>query len=152
MRLGVACHFQRKPTGSPDALSSPGPSSTPSSGLSPRPQRSDDNQESRILDLRLLHHYVTVACNDFPSVYDPQILHLWSVIVPQMGFTHEFLLDAILSSSAFHLSTLLSDDQSLADVGHKLYGRAVTKHREALSSLDQSTADPLCLTSVFIMW
>jgi hypothetical protein len=69
-----------------------------------------------------------------------------------MGFSHEFLLDAILSSSAFHLSTLPANDAKLAGVGHKFYGQAVAKHREALSSLDPTTADPLCLASVFIMW
>jgi Fungal specific transcription factor domain len=79
-------------------------------------------------------------------------MNLWSVVVPQMGFDHEFLLDAILSSSAFHMSTLLSNDLKLVDIGHKYYGQAVAKHREALSSIDQSTADPLCLTSVMIMF
>ncbi|MCJ1326211.1 hypothetical protein MMC10_002875 [Thelotrema lepadinum] len=125
---------------------------TPFSQLVPRPKRSDDNPESRVLDLRLLHHYVAFACNDFPGVQDQQIRNLWSIMVPQMGFSHEFLLDAVLSSSAFHLSTLLSNDKKLEAIGHNYFGQALVKHREALSSIDPSTADPLCLVSVLIMF
>jgi hypothetical protein len=69
-----------------------------------------------------------------------------------MGFSHEFLQDAILSSSAFHMATLLPDDKTLAATGHKYYGQAVAKHCEALTNLDRSTADPLCLTSVLLMF
>jgi hypothetical protein len=85
-------------------------------------------------------------------VHDPQVLNLWTILVPQMGFDHEFLQDAILSSSAFHLSALLPDEMNLVATGYKYYGDAVAKHREALSNIDHSTAEPLCFASVLIMF
>lgn len=104
-----------------------------------------------MLDLRLLHHYLTSARDTFPFPDDLQIARFWSVSVPRLAFEHEFLLDAVLSAAAFHLSAYLPNDDRLADAAHTYYVRAITQHREALSTINHTTADPLCVASVFIM-
>lgn len=104
-----------------------------------------------MLDLRLLHYYQTSVCATFPLTNDQQIFNFWSASVPKMSFNNEPLLDAVLSATALHMSAQLPDDEQLSKTRHTYYGRAVTKHREALSTIDRSTADPLCIASVFIM-
>ena len=68
-----------------------------------------------------------------------------------MGFDHEFLLDAVLSATAFHMYARLPMDMQLLDAGYRYHGRAITGHREALATINHSTADALCVASIFIM-
>jgi len=146
-RLGLPCSYSMAQGHTPSEF----PPAAPASQLTLRPARSQDNAVSHTLDLRLLHHYVTSACGTFPFMHDQQILNFWSISVPKMGFKHEILLDALLGATAFHMSARLPNDKQLAEAGFSYYGRAVTKHREALSTIDRSTADPLCVASIFIM-
>jgi hypothetical protein len=56
------------------------------------------------------------------------------------------------SAPRIHLSILLPNDGQLAATGHQYFSRAVAKHREALAIIDRFIADPLCLSSVVIMF
>lgn len=104
-----------------------------------------------MLDLRIMHHYVTSACSTFPFPDDELISRFWTIAVPKMAFEQEFLLDAVLCATAFHLSAQQPNDQQLSEAGYRYYGQAVNRQRQALSMVDQSTAEPLCVASIFIM-
>lgn len=123
----------------------------PVSSLTLKPTRFEDDTITRMLDLRLLHHYTTTVCDTFPFKDDQSISKFWSISIPKLSFEHEHLLDAILSATAFHLSDQLPNDIHLEDAGYRYYSRAVTKHRKAIHAIDHSTADSLCAASIFIM-
>ncbi|KAI1143683.1 hypothetical protein F5Y05DRAFT_362116 [Hypoxylon sp. FL0543] len=54
------------------------------------------------LDLELLHHFTTSTCFTFSS--EPMVRNFWRVNVPRLGFTYQYVLEAILSLAALHLA------------------------------------------------
>lgn len=71
----------------------------------PSPKRS----AIRILDLRLMHHYVTETASTMSSAELPTVRAMWDVTVPQISFEYEPLLHTLLALEAAHRSTLLVD-------------------------------------------
>ncbi|KAJ5289027.1 hypothetical protein N7478_002057 [Penicillium angulare] len=54
------------------------------------------------LQLELLHHYTVSTCYTLAS--DPQVRDVFRVLVPQMGFETDYILNGILALSAIHLA------------------------------------------------
>ena len=131
--------------------------------------------ERRLLELRLLHHYITVVTDTFSSEPFRQVWYLDSV---RLGFEHPFLLNAIFAISSLHIVCdagdglrIYSDDervQSIAKVinrpkfslgnidhakAHRIYlNLAVRTQREAISSLNPNNADAVFLASVLLSY
>lgn len=55
-----------------------------------------------MLNLELLHHF-TIATSITLSP-DPQVREVWRVVVPQMAFSTQYILDGILALAALHIA------------------------------------------------
>jgi len=57
-----------------------------------------------IPDLELMHQFVTSTCLKIHK--DPTIARIWSINVPALGFSHDFVMHGILALAALHLAYL----------------------------------------------
>jgi hypothetical protein len=57
-----------------------------------------------IPDLELVHQFVTSTCLKIHK--DPTIARIWSISVPALGFSHDFVMHGILALAALHLAYL----------------------------------------------
>ncbi|TVY38376.1 Sterol uptake control protein [Lachnellula occidentalis] len=60
------------------------------------------NQAFGVMDLELLHFFLTETCLTISECPDRQ--RLWQHVIPQIAFTHHFLIRGILSFAALHLA------------------------------------------------
>lgn len=189
---GASCQYstqplsRSKPTQRPkknDCLISPSISPIYLATPYPDPEETTDlvvTENRRDLELRLLHHFITIVTYTFPACDEQRYRDLWVIDAVRSGFQHAFLLNAILAISALHL---LSDIKSMTyfyardkdqravervttvsaitdtDEGrdlakaHRLYlNTAVRQQREAISSLTSSNADAVFMTSLLLSY
>ncbi len=137
-------------------------------------------EERRELELRLLHHFITIVTYTFPACNEQRYRDLWTIDAVRSGFQHAFLFNAILAISALHL---LSDIRSMTyfyardedqvavgrvtktlsitdtDKGrdlaraHRLYlNTAIRQQREAISNLSSSNADAVFMASLLLSY
>ncbi|KAK7742416.1 hypothetical protein SLS62_010724 [Diatrype stigma] len=99
------------------------------------------------LDLELLHHYTISTCLTFSS--HQMTRDFWRVNLPQMGFTHPYILRGILSLSALHLA------RSRASQRDMLIEQAIIHHNAAsamalplISSINPDITMPLTYFSI----
>lgn len=137
-------------------------------------------EERRELELRLLHHFITIVTYTFPACDEQRYRNLWISNAVYSGFEHAFLLNAILAISALHLlsdtrsSTYFyarDEDQvavervtttpSSTETGkrgdlakaHRLYlNAAIRQQREAISNLTSSNADAVFMASLLLSY
>jgi len=138
------------------------------------------SEERRELELRLLHHLITIVTYTFPACNEQRYRDLWTIDAVRSGFQHAFLFNAILAISALHL---LSDIRSMTCLyardedqeavervtqtpsingtekfkdlarAHRLYlNTAVRQLREAISSLCSSNADTVFMASLLLSY
>jgi hypothetical protein len=85
-----------------------------------------------ILDMRFFHHFLTAAYPHLPVDND----HVWVNEIPQLAEQHEYLMHALLSLGASHLSRLTGID----------YRRESLTHRgQAIAGLNHALSQPACL-------
>ncbi|MCJ1384754.1 hypothetical protein MMC17_007872 [Xylographa soralifera] len=137
-------------------------------------------EERRELELRLLHHFITIVTFTFPACHEKRYRDLWTIDAVRSGFQHTFLFNAVLAISALHL---LSDTRSMTyfyardedqaavervtktlfiadnDKGrdlariHRLYlNTAIRQQRVAISNLSSSNADAVFMTSLLLSY
>lgn len=137
-------------------------------------------EERRVLELRLLHHFITIVTYTFPACNEQRYRDLWTIDAVRSGFQHAFLFNAILAISALHLLSdtrsntyfYARDEDRLAvervmetrsithnDKGrdlaraHRLYlNTAIRQQREAISTLSSSNADAIFMASLLLSY
>lgn len=110
----------------------------------------------RFLDLRLLHHYISMssennlsASGDYPGRTHPP--NVWSVWVQGLAIKSPSLMDALLGFSAFHLRSQNPSDQVMARASHSHMVRAISEHAKVLrGGVNADNAQVLFATSTFI--
>lgn len=80
-----------------------------------------------MLDMRFFHHFLTTAYPHLPLGND----HVWVNEIPQFAENHEYLMHAILSLGASHLSRLTGSDYRKESLTHR--GQAIAGLNHALS-------------------
>jgi hypothetical protein len=75
-------------------------------------------------NLELLHFYTTTTSLTLST--RPELQQIWQKVVPQIAFTHHFLLHGILAFSALHLARLEPERKAV------LYAEASTHHEIGL--------------------
>jgi hypothetical protein len=88
-----------------------------------------------MLDLELLHNYVTLTVNTTTSI--PVQRNLYRTAIPQLAFRHEYLMRAILAFSALHLAYFRPERRSFY-IAH-----AIAHHDMGLREASASIAVPL---------
>ena len=105
----------------------------------------------RVLEMRLVHHWVTETCDTMSSAHVPAIRNMWGVSVPQMAFEYEPLLHTLLALGAAHRATLLPQEAgSLRPVYHGYIDSAIRQHRPVTANLDNTTTEAVCINSVLL--
>ncbi|KAF3393930.1 hypothetical protein F1880_005200 [Penicillium rolfsii] len=119
---------------------------------SPRPSLpSPELGGRRILELRLMHHWITVTSDTMSSAQLTPVQEMWSVAVPGMAFEFEPLLHTLLAISAAHRATLLPGEApSLRPVYHGYIDSALKGHRPVTAQLDGNISESVCLNAILI--
>ena len=119
--------------------------------LSCQPLGLSDAQE-RVLELRLFYEYTRSTCiTRSPRAMIPLLCSpVWECDVPQIAFSSDIVLNALLALTALHLHNINPDDQILGRASLTYLDRAVTKHQAALSRVDYGSAEPLLVAAVLI--
>ncbi|OTA99788.1 hypothetical protein M426DRAFT_67176 [Hypoxylon sp. CI-4A] len=173
---GVACDFEHpsladsltpaetpRPTTSTSNCDSPSTSTlppTPSGDAAtplpiyrnPEPlPLTSNSKSSRMMELRLLHHYTTITCETL-AVYSPVSKKIWRDTVPNLAFSSaNFLADALLAVSALHLRYHAPQDQELIRASHSYMASTLSEYGASLSKgINESNAEALFLTAALI--
>ncbi|TVY91404.1 Sterol uptake control protein, partial [Lachnellula willkommii] len=129
-------------------------SKSDSPALCPIPQPSltnpSSNGSSRVLELRLMHHYTSTTCGHMPGSQSAAKNPIWSVDIPQLAFHSDLVLSAVLGISALHLSALDPGDQTVALAAQHYFDRAVSQHRLALGNVEEQDAEAILATAILI--
>ncbi|KAJ5587014.1 uncharacterized protein N7459_002779 [Penicillium hispanicum] len=105
----------------------------------------------RVLELRLIHHWITVTANTMSSAQLDSVHHMWSVSVPQLAFEHEPLLHTLLAIGAAHRAILVPQEaNALRPVYHGYMDSAVRRHRPVTGTMDDTTCEAVCLNAILI--
>jgi hypothetical protein len=139
----------RTTTCEPPPFAPPAASIIPAS-IFPYPSGTGNTVSTRLLRLRLLHHFVTSTSASLPLAPDPAAVYLWSNTTPQMAFENDFVHFALLGTAVLHLRSLNPADESLLQLAVKYYDQALSSHRRALLQPDALAAAPLIVASLLL--
>lgn len=122
---------------------------TPSSVVTPAADTTPRTNHCKfdIFDMKLLHHFSSQVSLTFAE--DAKTLNFWRHQVPSTAFQHSFLLDCVLSLSAFHLARKSPEDhdEALAKADEH-YCRALPAVIRALSDINDDSISPLWVASM----
>ncbi|TVY88408.1 Sterol uptake control protein [Lachnellula willkommii] len=126
----------------------------PSSALTPFHQTPRDlvrthPAASRLLELRLMHHFTAKTCLTFSEIEAAR--HAWQVEVPEISYHAQYLMDAILAVSALHLRAQNPTDQDLVRASHRYMASSIAQYSSLLDGgLSELNAEALFSTSALI--
>ena len=115
-----------------------------------QPSRTASSDKSRILELKLMHHYTTLTCRQLPESNTSAGKYMWSMDIPRLAFQSDLVLSALLGISALHYAALTPTDMGISRVADLYLDKAVTNHRVALSCANQNSAESLLATAILI--
>ncbi|KAL5373628.1 hypothetical protein DPSP01_012565 [Paraphaeosphaeria sporulosa] len=101
-RAGVSDH--REVALSPAALNTPSPAHSAVVNRSNHDGMENQEMIADIVHLRLLHHFITVTASTL--AHAPDAADVFSSYIPKVAFDNPYVLHAILSLTALHLSRL----------------------------------------------
>ncbi|KAH8910515.1 hypothetical protein BR93DRAFT_890699 [Coniochaeta sp. PMI_546] len=106
---------------------------------------------SRMMELRLMHHYTAYTCKTF-TLTAPQTDDIWRVTVPKLAFGGaQHLADAVLAVAALHLRSKSPSDKELIRASHAYMAASIAEYSAALTKgIDETNAEALFLTSALI--
>lgn len=104
-----------------------------------------------MLELRLLHHYITHLSQPFHGSRSTDIQGTWSFEVPNLAIQHENLLYTIFAASALHLLKSDPHNPELRAARDSYWSMALREQHKAVSQLSGENADALCFTSLMIL-
>jgi hypothetical protein len=138
--------------------------------------------QHRLLEMRLLHHFVSVVAHTFSAANNPIVLDVWTKLVVRTAFTHSFLLNTVFAFTALHLISTTSraaaggfapvEDSSLlpaemvgdaaeswagvdAERAYRVYlGLAFKQQREAIrrKAMEPENANALLFSSILLSY
>ncbi|KAK0110429.1 hypothetical protein ONS96_002041 [Cadophora gregata f. sp. sojae] len=119
------------PIGTNSSISSPPPSSqvtsAPTHGLN-------------VLEIEIWHHYLMKTCPSFSG----DGLEFWQEKLPAIGFSYPFVLQLILSLSAFHLARSRPDKEHIFTPAAEMYHTTGIQSATALlASLDETNCEAM---------
>ncbi|PMD28782.1 hypothetical protein L207DRAFT_443499 [Hyaloscypha variabilis F] len=121
----------------------------PSVAQSPSASEQGTNQTFRDRDLELLHHYSTSTYLTLTNV--KSLLELWRVVVPQLAFSHSFLMHGLLAISACHIAHLRpAAAEYYIRIARYHYASAVSLYRPLLNHLSQENGAPVFAFSALL--
>ncbi|KAH6974775.1 hypothetical protein EDB80DRAFT_830602 [Ilyonectria destructans] len=100
-------------------------------------------------DLELLHHYPT--CTYLTLASDSSLEHTWQVCIPQIAYSHPFLMHGLLAMSACHLAVLEpAGAERYTNLATRHYASAIGLFRPMLENIQEANAVPVIAFSTLI--
>lgn len=139
------------PTGSHASPNAPAANTTPLYNQPPTAAISPMAPVSRMMELRLMHHYTTHTYRTF-TFTAPATEDIWRVTVPSLAFGGaQHLADAVLAVAALHLRSKAPSDKELIRASHAYMAASIAEYSAALTrGIDHTNAEALFLTSTLI--
>jgi len=117
-----------------------------------------DTPSDRLLDLRLMHHFMSMSPRTYFKLLGPASVDeltatrtIYVNWIMRLAFTNQDLMDALLGFSAFNLRRLDSTDRTLAQASHVYLTRAISAHAAQLSKgVDNNNGEVLFATACLI--
>lgn len=108
-----------------------------------------ESRDRRLLELRLLHHFITKTSLHYISdeANMPAVRATWTIFCSDLCFKHETLLYSMLALSALHMIKTESTDLDLLCAHRKYLDLGLRAHQRQVQTLNQETADATCMTS-----
>ncbi|OOF93841.1 hypothetical protein ASPCADRAFT_150346 [Aspergillus carbonarius ITEM 5010] len=124
--------------------------STPQDPPDVLPGPDGDALSTRMLEMRLFHHYVTET---YITLCQGRLdANHFQVVIPRIAVAHPFLLDSLLALSALHLAYLEThDNHSWLEVALKYQNRACSAFSRVLAEMSPENCGPAFICSIFIM-
>ncbi|KAI9739326.1 MAG: hypothetical protein M1834_007539 [Cirrosporium novae-zelandiae] len=110
-----------------------------------------ESESRRLLELRLLHHYLTNLSQPFPVPQSAAVRAVWSVEVPKMAFQHSNILYTLFTTAVLNLLRTDANNAELIAARQYYLDLALREHRKAVSQLSSKNADAVCLASIMIL-
>ncbi|PVH72356.1 hypothetical protein DL98DRAFT_470538 [Cadophora sp. DSE1049] len=108
-------------------------------------------KSSNLLELRLMHHYTKSVYERPRRISGCALYHsLWDFEIPQVAFSSELVLNALLGLTSLNLLSLNPDDQTLSSSAWSYFNKAVVLQRTALDAMDRRNAEPMIITAVLL--
>lgn len=82
--------------------------------------------------------------------HDEGVKDIYARLAPILALKHEFLMDALLSAAALHMSKLNPEKAEFADAHRKYFESAVIYQRQAVNIINPDNADAICLAALLI--
>ena len=156
-RYQVSCiyGYQNSPASEPSVAEPRGPLSELSVdkdtiGDDPAADNLPESKERRILELKLLHHYLVKTSCTLLEPTEQAGKDLWTIVFPGLAFKHDALLYLIYAIAALHLSRTTPTDGEALDAYRQYLNLALHRHHRDISRLSKANADIICLTSSLI--
>lgn len=93
-------------------------------------------------DLELLHHFTTHTCYTLSDKAQSQ--QLWQTAIPQIAFSHAFLMRGLLAVSAFHLAYLRPEETRHFEIEAMAHQHmAFGPFQESMENISPSNCDAL---------
>jgi len=100
-------------------------------------------------NLELLHHFTTSTYATLSSSAD--INELWKTAVPRLAIKNEFLMHALLSTSALHISSLRDADAAYRLAAERHHDKALISLQAALSEFPERVGNALFAASCLVV-
>lgn len=102
-----------------------------------------------VQNLELLHHYMISTSNLFGSSLDS--LEFWQTKVPKLSFQYQFLLQLLLSLTAYHQATTdFNEHDKLMSYAGELFAHGVRAETELIPQLNKDNCLAIYLGAVLI--
>ena len=101
----------------------------------------------RALELWLMQHFALYTWSTFTT----SLVSTWDSVHKHIFFEHEYLLDAVLATSALHCSRVHPSQPMFAAASEHYFAKAIEAHRHEILQFDANNAVALLLTSNLIL-
>lgn len=155
-KYGSTCEYPRlKSAATSEVGLSPTGLTTPSSTQSAivdKPNRDDTDSQDLIADvahMKLLHHFITVTAKTL--AHEPEVADVFIEYIPKIAFDNSFVLYAILSLTALHLSRLDPNLRSGYTLRARRYHQiALTQFRSEVKDISDSNLQAVLIFTAFL--
>lgn len=125
--------------------------SQPPSAITPIQETpSEESEQRRYMELRLLHHWMLQVSRKFGMTSPTEWRELWYGEVPQVALSHKNVLYAMFTMTATHLLGTGGHDAVLFQARESYWVEALREQRNTVSDLDNSNTDAVAFAALLI--
>ncbi|KXT03680.1 hypothetical protein AC578_5170 [Pseudocercospora eumusae] len=124
--------------------------SQPISARTTQDSATEESEQRRYMELRLLHHWMLHVSRPFGMTSPPSWKELWYGEVPQVALNNKNVLYALFTMTATHLLGSCPHDAALYRARENYWVWALREQRAAIVDLDNSSTDAVAFAALLI--